>query len=115
MTPDDAWAELTDQWQGRPGVDLRRMMSSPGLTVNGSIFSMLTRGELVVKLPAERATAMYEAGTGVPFQPMASRAPMRQWVVLQGEPDPQAWHDVAEEAHAYVASLPAKKRSRSRR
>jgi TfoX/Sxy family transcriptional regulator of competence genes len=115
MTPDDAWTELTDSWLGRPAIELKRMMSSPGLTVNGSIFAMLTRGELVVKLPAERATAMFEAGTGEPFQPMATRAPMKQWVVLQGLPDPQAWQHVAEDAHDYVASLPVKKRSRPAR
>jgi hypothetical protein len=65
---------------------------------------------LVVKLPMEQATAMFEAGTGEPFQPMASRAPMKQWVVLQGRPDLQVWHDAAEEAHGYVASLPKKRR-----
>jgi hypothetical protein len=107
MTPEDAFAELTDEWEGQPGVQLKRMMSSPGLSINGSIFAMLTRGELVVKLPAERALEMFETGDGLPFEPMAGR-PMKQWVVLQGEPDAECWQRLADEAHRYVAALPKK-------
>jgi hypothetical protein len=108
VTPDDAFAELTDRWVGQPGVQLKRMMSSPGLTIDGSIFAMLTRGQLVVKLPAERVGELVAAGDGVPFSPRADR-PMREWVVLTASPDVERWEALAQEAFGFVTSLPKKR------
>jgi hypothetical protein len=50
------FTELVQAFGGRPGVtspyeDGNRRFGSDALKVNGSIFAMLTRGRLVVKLP----------------------------------------------------------------
>ena len=70
-----------------------------GLRVRGKIFAMLMDGALVVKLPAERCSAIVEGGGGRPLT-MGRRA-MREWVALDAV-DPVAWAELAEAAHAYV-------------
>ena len=76
------------------------MSSARTLTVDGSIFAMLTRGELVVKLPAVRVTELVANGNGMPFTAGKDR-PMREWVVVKGE-DRQEWLELAREALRFV-------------
>ena len=61
---------------------------------------MLTRGELVVKLPAGRVADLVRAGTGRPFDAGKGR-PLREWVVVAGD-DPQEWYELAVEALRFV-------------
>lgn len=76
--------------------------SSPGLRVNGRIFAMLARGELVVKLPADRALELVASGAARPFESTPGR-PLREWVAVT--PDrPSAWPGIAAEAFAFVSS-----------
>lgn len=83
-----------------PRVTSGRMMASLGLKVDGKIFAMLVRGDLVVKLPATRVAELVKAGLGRQFDPRRDGRLMKEWVVLaEGEPD---WVDVAREAHRFV-------------
>ena len=99
------FADLAEQFAGEEGVELPReggprRFGSDALTVDGSIFAMLTRGELVVKLPAARVAELVAEGNGRPFTAGKGRA-MREWVVV-AEDDPQEWHDLALEALRFV-------------
>jgi hypothetical protein len=76
--------------------------SSGQLKVDGKIFAMLVRGELVLKLPGERVDALVESGDGARFEAGKGK-PMREWVALSPT-SPKSWVAVAGEAMAFVAS-----------
>jgi hypothetical protein len=76
---------------------------SPGRRVDGRIFAMLVRGELVVKLPRRRVDALVEAGTATWFDAGKAR-PMREWASI-GATHGDAWAGLVAEAHEFVGSL----------
>jgi hypothetical protein len=73
--------------------------SNPGLRLGTTIFAMLVRGELVVKLPAERCAALAEAGGAHPFT-IGKRA-MREWVAVE-QGGGRDWPALAREALAFA-------------
>ena len=84
-----------------PGGDRRRFGSS-ALKVNGSIFAMLTRDELVLKLPQARVRELISEGAGRPFD-AGKGTPMKEWVMLADD-DLDTWQALAEEALAFVGA-----------
>jgi len=58
------------------------MISAVGLKTDGKVFAMTVKGELVVKLPAERVDELIAEGAGSRFDPGHGRL-MREWVCLQ--------------------------------
>ena len=62
-------------------IEQTRMMGSDGLETGGKFFAMVSRGELVVKLPRERVDELVEAGAGHRFDPGHGRL-MKEWVAL---------------------------------
>ena len=102
---EERFADLVDRLAGEPGVQVPseagpRRFGSEALAVDGSIFAMLTRGELVVKLPAARVAALVDTGIGRPFTAGKGR-PMREWVVVSGGGD-ETWDELAREALEFV-------------
>jgi TfoX/Sxy family transcriptional regulator of competence genes len=97
---DPRFAAVIDAFARDRRVKTGKMMASVGLKVGGKIFAMLVRGDLVVKLPRERVSALVEAGLGKQFDPRRDGRLMKEWVVLAGDDPP--WVDVAREAYAYV-------------
>jgi hypothetical protein len=102
---EELFADLVDSFAGEEGVEPPRdagprRFGSNALTASGSIFAMLTRGELVVKLPAARVSELVTKGAGLPFTAGKDRQ-MREWVVVAGS-DPQEWHALAREAMRFV-------------
>ena len=90
--------ELFDEVAGRllredETIEKTRMMASDGLKTGGKFFAMVSRGELVVKLPRERVEELVEAAAGHRFDPGHGRL-MKEWVALQPAD--------AEECAAYV-------------
>jgi TfoX N-terminal domain len=79
-----------------------RMFGSVGLKTGGKVFAMVVKGDLVVKLPANRVDELLEARTGRPFEPGHGRA-MKQWVSLR-PPDDVACEAYVREARTFVAS-----------
>lgn len=96
---------LVAEFLQHPGVSVpahrgRRGFGSHALTVDGSIFAMLVRGRLVLKLPAEVVAEHVRAGHGEHFT-AGKTSPMRQWLVLLDD-DADRWRSLAELAYQTV-------------
>jgi hypothetical protein len=87
------------RFDGEPGVERGTNWRSDGLRVNGKIFAMNVRGDLVVKLAAARCAELVAEGRGTPFE--AGGRTMREWVVV-GPEHADDWVRLAEEAFAFV-------------
>ena len=100
-TPEEAFAPIVEELRDEPGVEEGTGFgSNPGLTVGGRIFAMVIRGELVVKLPAERCDELVASGAARPFE--SGKRRMREWVALAGTPDRERWCALAGEARSFV-------------
>ncbi len=98
MTRD--FSKVVAALQSEPGVSRGRMFGSEGLKAGKSVFVMEVKGKLVVKLSAERAAELREAGLAEAFDPGHGR-PMRQWVAI----DPRSkvdWLKLSREALDFV-------------
>ena len=97
---DPSFAPIVAAFAHDRQVKCGRMFSSNSvLNVNGKIFAMLTRGNLVVKLPKDRVAEMVSRGQGTHFDPGHGRL-MKEWVVVG--PGKLNWIDLAREAHRFV-------------
>ena len=72
-----------------------------GLKVDNRLFAMLTKGELVVKLPRQRVDELVASGEGARFDPGRGRV-MKEWLTVPPA-DAARWTALAEEALAFVA------------
>jgi TfoX/Sxy family transcriptional regulator of competence genes len=107
VRPEERFDVLVEEFASTPGVTPpghggSRGFGSSGLKVNGSIFAMLTRSQLVVKLPRVRVDELIGSGVGDPFTAGKSR-PMKEWLAVVGD-DEQTWRSLANEALAFVRS-----------
>ena len=96
-----AFDAVASRFLGEPAItDGTGFGSNPGLRVDGHIFAMLVRGDFVVKLPAARCAELTAAGAGRSLEIGTRR--MREWLVVGGPPDPDAWTALATDALAFV-------------
>lgn len=105
MTPEEQFDRLAAAFTGDPAVSQPgegRGFGSSGLRHKGRIFAMLTRGQLVVKLPAARVDSLLESGDGMRFDRNRG-TPMREWFTLDPESTLE-WELLAREALAFVSS-----------
>jgi hypothetical protein len=107
VTPEERFAALVDEFAGRPGVAPpdepgARGFGSGALKVDRSIFAMLSRGRLVVKLPATRVRALISDGTGSPFDAGKGR-PMKEWLTVDSD-ELATWTALAGEGYDFVGS-----------
>ncbi len=99
----ELFAELVTEFSTEPDVTLPgsgRGFGSSALKVGGSIFAMLSRDRLVIKLPASRVAALIESGEGEPFDAGKGK-PMKEWVAVP-ETNPATWRALAAEALKFV-------------
>jgi hypothetical protein len=71
-----------------------------GLKVDGKLFAMISKSELVVKLPRQRVEELVDTEAGRQFDPGHGRL-MKEWVTIplaQG----RQWRTLAEEAREFV-------------
>jgi uncharacterized protein YndB with AHSA1/START domain len=100
---DAAYAAIVAELSAEPGVAVGRMFRSQGLNHEGRYFALMTRRELVVKLPEARVTELAAAGTGRRFEPSAGRA-MREWLTVPAT-HLAGWPGLADEALAFARAL----------
>jgi len=97
---DPRFAPIVSAFARDRQVKCGRMFSSNSvLNVNGKIFAMLTKGNLVVKLPKDRVDEMVSSGHGTHFDPGHGRL-MKEWFVVG--PGKLDWIELAREALRYV-------------
>jgi hypothetical protein len=97
------WA-LVEPLYADPAVRRSTMMGLPCVRLDGRFFASLDRltGALLVKLPAERVTALVAAGEGEPFAP-AGRV-FREWVAVP-RPDREGWSALLAEARNHAGGV----------
>lgn len=101
MSPEQAFETLVQSYKGQSNITSGKMFASHGLKVKGKIFAMLYKGELVVKLPAERADLLVSARKGEYFR--LGKRVMKEWIVLHTPPGAE-WRKIADEARQFVAA-----------
>lgn len=102
MDADQVFAGLVGALSGRKGVSVGtgRGFGSGALKADGRSFGMVSRGHVVLKLPATRVSELIEGGEGESFDAGKGR-PMREWVMLAERPQPVLLA-LAEEALAFA-------------
>ena len=82
-----------------------RGFGSDALKVGGRIFASLSKGRLLLKLPADRVDALIRSGVGERFSTGAGR-PKREWVTIKPSHAP-LWIELSDEALAFVGGQAA--------
>ncbi|HEV2415758.1 MAG TPA: hypothetical protein VGX27_13215 [Candidatus Dormibacteraeota bacterium] len=104
MTPEARYEELALRMKGKAGVthvtEGKGFGSSGQLKVQGRIFAMLVRGELVLKLPRGRVEQLIATGHGKHFDAGKGK-PMREWFVLSPTSSTR-WETLTQEALVFV-------------
>lgn len=104
----DLLDRIAEDFDSEPEVTMGTMFRSPGLRVGGKIFAFLGHhGQLIVKLPSDRASELVNAGTAENVV-MGNRR-MREWFAFPAQDDRAAtlalWRDAAREAHRHVDAV----------
>lgn len=92
----------TDPSVTPPSATGGRTFGASALKVDGKIFAMLCKGELVVKLPRQRVAELLASAFGMPFGSGNGRA-MKEWIAIAPSRAGQ-WVELAEEARQFVAA-----------
>src|SRR5258708_9899048 len=108
MTPDERYRSLAKSILATsPAARIgegKGFGSSGQLKVEGKIFAMLVRGELVLKLPGDRVDALVASADGERFD-AGKGTPIREWFVLS-QTSRQPWLSRACEYIALVSYRP---------
>ena len=100
-TAEQLWEPLAKAQLARRGVTSGTGFgANEGLRVSGKIFAMLVRGELVVKLPADRVDELIDAGAARRFDAGKGR-PMKEWASVPASAS-RRWKGLVEEARTFV-------------
>jgi hypothetical protein len=106
--PEALFDQLVTHFSADPSVALPSgkggKFGASGLKVGSKLFAMLSKGELVVKLPAARVDELIASGTGTRFDPGHGRL-MKEWVVVPPR-HADEWAKLAGEARQFVAGAP---------
>ncbi len=102
MTPAERYEDLVDEFAGADGVTPPSGGSGFGrsaLRHRRKIFAMFVRGQLVLKLPADRVDELVADGQGTRFDANKGTG-MKEWFALDPESE-LAWSPLAREALAF--------------
>jgi TfoX/Sxy family transcriptional regulator of competence genes len=90
-----------------PAVAKGGKFGDAGLKVNGKLFALVSRGNLVVKLPRKRVEELVASGAGTRFDPGHGRL-MKEWLAVPPE-QARRWPKLADEAREFVAGAATRK------
>jgi TfoX/Sxy family transcriptional regulator of competence genes len=100
MNAEERFAEIVAVYEEDTAVTPAKMFGATGLKVNGKVFALLVKGELVVKLPKEQVDTLVAGGLGINFDPGHGRL-MKEWLTV-----PQIfqddWPELASEAYRFL-------------
>lgn len=93
------FSEVKDHFSADFSIALGKMFGAEGLKIDGKVFAMHVKGNLIVKLPAQRVDELIALGVGVRFDPGHGRL-MKEWIqIAPGKAD---WTDLSVEARSFV-------------
>jgi hypothetical protein len=103
VTGEELFWQLAEPLLAEPGVTRSTMMGLPCLRLRGRFFASLDCGTqaLLVRLPADRVSALIAADDGKPFAP-AGRG-FREWVAVP-RPDRHRWRTLLDEANSSLSA-----------
>jgi hypothetical protein len=102
MSVEEMFDEVADRLvDPHAGVERGRILHSDGVKTGGRFFAFVAKGDLVVKLPADRVEELIGSGAGRVFDAGKGR-PMKEWVRLSPA-DEAACAAYAIEARDFVA------------
>jgi TfoX/Sxy family transcriptional regulator of competence genes len=110
---DELFERLVSRFSSNPSVTLPTVgkggrFGASGLKVDGKLFAMISKGELVLKLPRERVDELIASGKGDRFDPGHGRL-MKEWVTIAPR-HVRSWPKLADEALEFVAAGSASRR-----
>lgn len=91
---DAAFSPIVEAFRNDEKVSLARMFGSDGLKINGKVFVMLVKGDLVAVLISARLGEHFDPGHG---------RVMKEWIVLKPK-ERTHWLTLAKEAQQFVDS-----------
>jgi hypothetical protein len=103
MTAEALFERLVARFSADPSVtppSSGGVFGASGLKVGGKLYAMVSKGELVVKLPRDRVDELVASGTGRRFDPGHGRV-MKEWVTIAPRHG-RRWSRLAEEARQFV-------------
>jgi hypothetical protein len=100
LASDPQYAGAVGELAATPMSPPRHRFGSNALKVNGKIFTMMSQGTLVVKLPRGRVDELVAAGSGHRFDPGHGRL-MKEWLAVSAPT--RLWIALVREAHDFVA------------
>lgn len=89
------------------------MFGARGFRVRGKVFAIFWKGDLVLKLPEERAQALVAAKVAKSWDPGHGRQ-MREWIAFAPRTGGR-WLKLVEEARDFVAAGASGRKGRGRR
>jgi hypothetical protein len=113
MAPADPFARLAGSLRRDPRVGEMEMFGAQGFKVSGKVFAIFWKGDLVLKLPADRAQALVASKAARPWAPGHGRK-MKEWIAFSPHTS-RRWLTLAEEARDFVAAGASGVSVRSRR
>jgi hypothetical protein len=96
-------ALLDELAAGLAGITRSPMFGSSGVRRNGQLLAFVGRaGDLIVRVPADRAQALLGAGRA--HEVRMGRGTAREWIglPLPADGDPATWRELLEAAHAHA-------------
>lgn len=98
-----AFAPVLRAFANQPGVTVGPGWGRGGIVLKrgGKIFTMLVRGDFVVRLPRARVDDLVTRGTGTRFDPRGDGRVMKEWLVVAASAARQ-WPSLAREAFAFA-------------
>ncbi len=105
--PEKIYDEIAAQLANQPGVVRAKMFGMPSVKINGNAFIGFEKGEMVFKLRGDSHKKALGAAGAHLFDPSGRGRPMKEWVSLPASAS-ALWTDLADEALAYVSTMPMK-------